>query len=249
MLCSDGALGAPGRAPFDRIIATCGIDRVPTDWITQLAPAGAILANVSKGIVLLRDTDTTSARAVSGRFLGGAGFMPLRSDSQHYTPRSPVTDVLHATGGPGPNATDTAADATVAGPDMTTTVITHPQLDREFALAAFLTGLLADRSQLVYTHAGADPTGPVNSYRWLHPATGSWARVDLPNPTNQQPGQLTATVRQAGSRRLWDELQPALHAWHRASRPDLTHWGLTVTDTGHHQLWLDEPTATVANLR
>uniref|UniRef100_UPI003F82E536 methyltransferase domain-containing protein n=1 Tax=Actinosynnema sp. TaxID=1872144 RepID=UPI003F82E536 len=234
VLCRDGALGAPARAPFDRIIATCGMDRVPTDWINQLAPAGAILTNVSKGIVLLRDAgEEQGERLVSGRFLSGAGFMPLRSDLQHYTPRTPVTGVLEATGGHGTTT------------NATGTVIDHPQLDDEFALAAFFTSLVADRSQLVYTHADADAGKSVTSYRWLHPATGSWARVDLPDTTEEQ----HAILHQGGSRRLWDELAPVLHAWRAADRADLTRWGLTVTSAGHHRLWLDQPTQTIFHLR
>ncbi|QUF03948.1 protein-L-isoaspartate carboxylmethyltransferase [Actinosynnema pretiosum subsp. pretiosum] len=234
VLCRDGALGAPARAPFDRIIATCGMDRVPTDWINQLAPAGAILANVSKGIVLLRDAgEEQGERLVSGRFLSGAGFMPLRSDLQHYTPRAPVADVLEATGGHGTTA------------NATGTVIDRPQLNDEFALAAFFANLVADRSQLVYTHADADTARTVTSYRWLHPATGSWARVDLPNTAEER----HATLYQGGSRRLWDELTPVLHAWQAADRAELTRWGMTVTSAGHHRLWLDQSATTVAYLR
>ncbi|AUS80231.1 methyltransferase [Actinoalloteichus sp. AHMU CJ021] len=54
VVCGDGAAGVPERAPFDRIMATCGVDRVPGAWLDQLTADGAILVTVSTGIALLR---------------------------------------------------------------------------------------------------------------------------------------------------------------------------------------------------
>ncbi|QFG24137.1 methyltransferase domain-containing protein [Actinomadura sp. WMMB 499] len=42
----DGALGCPGRAPFDRVIATVAFERVPWAWIEQVRPGGVVLADV-----------------------------------------------------------------------------------------------------------------------------------------------------------------------------------------------------------
>lgn len=40
VVCGNGADGVPTRAPFDRIIATCSVSRIPTAWITQTKPGG-----------------------------------------------------------------------------------------------------------------------------------------------------------------------------------------------------------------
>jgi protein-L-isoaspartate O-methyltransferase len=208
VVCGNGATGVPGRAPFDRIIATCGVDRVPAAWPAQLAPDGAILVNVSKGIVLLRKHQ----RAVSGRFLSSAGFMPLRApgDAARWDPRRAVAATSGDTG-----------DAHAVG--------MLPEL--EFTIAAFVTALIADRSQLIFLH---DEQERVTSYRWVHPPTGSWARVDLH-------GGGRATVHEHGPRRLWTELTPVLTAWQNAGRPGIERFGLTVTADGRHLLWLDHP--------
>ena len=78
----DGADGVPKRAPFDRVIATCGLDQVPQPWIDQTRNGGNILVNVLGPwnlftLVLL----TVHGDTASGRFLRQwGGFMPRRTD-------------------------------------------------------------------------------------------------------------------------------------------------------------------------
>lgn len=208
LVCGDGAAGLPERALFDRIIATCGVDRVPAAWIDQLAEDGAILVNVSKGIVLLR---ATGPGTVSGRFHSSAGFMPLRSHD--HTARWSNQHVLEVTSGTTEHVHTTAAPPTL-----------------DFTTAAFLTSLVADRSQLVFVYSDRDELA---SYRWTHPATRSWVRVDLTGEG--------ATVHQSGPRQLWTELAPHLDTWQQVGRPGIDRYGLTVQLDGTHVLWLDEP--------
>ncbi|GIU67237.1 protein-L-isoaspartate(D-aspartate) O-methyltransferase [Candidatus Phycosocius spiralis] len=47
--CSDGALGWPDQAPFDRIIFTCATPHRPDALLAQLAPAGILVAPVGPG--------------------------------------------------------------------------------------------------------------------------------------------------------------------------------------------------------
>lgn len=42
----DGAKGLPDAAPFDAIVATCGVSDIPQPWIDQLADGGRIVAPV-----------------------------------------------------------------------------------------------------------------------------------------------------------------------------------------------------------
>ncbi len=52
-LCGDGGYGAPGYAPFDRVIVTAGAWDLPPAWLAQLGPGGRIVLPLSlRGIQL-----------------------------------------------------------------------------------------------------------------------------------------------------------------------------------------------------
>ncbi|WP_306674859.1 MULTISPECIES: protein-L-isoaspartate O-methyltransferase family protein [Streptomyces] len=77
----DGAWGLPGAGPFDRIVVTCGVRRVPPDLLTQLRPSGVLVAPLCRDFwsgALVRLTAGAGAVA-EGRFHGGASYMPMRS--------------------------------------------------------------------------------------------------------------------------------------------------------------------------
>ncbi|MEU3659822.1 methyltransferase domain-containing protein [Streptomyces sp. NPDC032940] len=76
VVTGDGARGAPERAPFDRIIATCALPTVPCAWLVQCRPGGRILAPLATGLIALTVRDAGHAE---GRFLPTpAYFVPLR---------------------------------------------------------------------------------------------------------------------------------------------------------------------------
>ncbi|MFD0902192.1 methyltransferase domain-containing protein [Actinomadura sediminis] len=62
----DGALGCPGRAPYDRVIATVAFERVPYAWVEQVRPGGVVLADV-------RPRGMTWAGALARLTVGGDG--------------------------------------------------------------------------------------------------------------------------------------------------------------------------------
>jgi hypothetical protein len=66
---------------------------------------------------------------------------------------------------------------------------------------------------------------------WLL-APNSWASVH------------DTTVRQAGARRLFDEVTNAYTWWQRAGRPHRDHYHVTITTEGQ-QVWLNDPTQPV----
>lgn len=66
VVAADGLAGYPARAPYDRLIATCSVRRVPAAWLRQVKPGGLVLANLSYGVVPLRVDDTGAGH---GRFL------------------------------------------------------------------------------------------------------------------------------------------------------------------------------------
>jgi methyltransferase of ATP-grasp peptide maturase system len=79
---ADGAGGYSAGAPYDRIISTCAVARVPSAWLTQAAPGAVILTDVHGplGGTLARLTVDDRGTA-TGRFVPfGTGFMNMRHD-------------------------------------------------------------------------------------------------------------------------------------------------------------------------
>lgn len=79
----DGLLGHSWRAPYDRVIATCAVRRIPYAWVRQTKPGGIILATVgswSYGTGLAKLTVRGDGTA-EGRITGPSSFMPARSQA------------------------------------------------------------------------------------------------------------------------------------------------------------------------
>jgi len=99
VICGDGALGHPGGAPYDRIIATVGAHGIPHAWMDQLAPGGRLLVSqrlrgsVSRSIAYERKRGAW--RSVSSEM---NTFMPLRhgiaSDDRRMIPVTSDGSVL-----------------------------------------------------------------------------------------------------------------------------------------------------------
>jgi SAM-dependent methyltransferase len=84
VITGDGARGAPSRAPFDKIIATCTVGSVPYDWPAQCRTGALILAPLATGLIRLRVTGPGHAE---GRFLHTpAYFVPLRGTGSQNRP-------------------------------------------------------------------------------------------------------------------------------------------------------------------
>lgn len=149
VLTGDGAEGAPEHAPFDRVIATCGFDRVPTQWCAQLAPAAVIVVNL--GLCLARLT-ATSDGTVSGPIVDYASFMPRRPTPDAV---DPAVRELFA-----PASTDGERTRQVPAPQAID--------DRPFQ---------ALRSLVLPTVRQIGPVSVDGSYRWIDTATGAWSRL------------------------------------------------------------------------
>jgi protein-L-isoaspartate(D-aspartate) O-methyltransferase len=97
VVLGDGALGHPGGAPYDKIIATVGAAEVPGPWLQQLAPGGRL-------VVPLRLRGTASRSIIFERRENGwhsqgsrlAVFMPMRGshdDARRVISLTQGTDV------------------------------------------------------------------------------------------------------------------------------------------------------------
>lgn len=77
----DGEFGYPEGAPYHRVIATCAATRVPRAWVRQTVEGGLVVLpwTAMEGAGVLARLTVHGDGSASGPFLGGLGFMPLRS--------------------------------------------------------------------------------------------------------------------------------------------------------------------------
>jgi methyltransferase of ATP-grasp peptide maturase system len=94
----DGVRGFPPGAPYDRVLCTCAVPRIPLAWLEQTRPGGIIVTTLSRplGAGLVRITAGDGATG-EGRVLADDGrFMPLRAP-QTQSVTWPATDTVGST--------------------------------------------------------------------------------------------------------------------------------------------------------
>ncbi|MFF0446010.1 methyltransferase domain-containing protein [Streptomyces sp. NPDC004609] len=218
VITADGLLGHAAGAPYDRIIATCGMRSIPYTWVEQSCAGGLILApwgtHYSHLDANVRLKVADHGRSASGRFLGPVEFMKLRAhhltwpEHDEYVSRHGFDDAVTS-------STDITEEDLGAG---------------RFDASHFAVGLRVRDCvrSVAEKREGARPV-------WFYSLTDrSWAVVMF------RDGEKEATVRQAGARRLWDEVEAAWRWWDASGRPGYERFGLTVTAEAQ-TAWLDEP--------
>lgn len=83
-LVGDGLVGHPARAPYDRVIATCAVRRIPYTWVRQTRPGGVVLTTIGSwpyGTGLAKVTVNEDGTA-EGRIVGPSSFMQARSQAR-----------------------------------------------------------------------------------------------------------------------------------------------------------------------
>ncbi|MFB6815339.1 ATP-grasp peptide maturase system methyltransferase [Streptomyces sp. NPDC056347] len=131
----DGLLGHPRRAPYDRVIATCAVRRIPYTWVRQTRPGGIVLATVGSwpwGTGLAKVTVGENGTA-EGAVIGRSSFMQARAQA--------VTPV----------AGDLSARTAYA--DSERAALVSPLVLEEW-MPAFLAQLAAPAAQLVRASRG-----------------------------------------------------------------------------------------------
>ncbi|MFB7127225.1 methyltransferase domain-containing protein [Kitasatospora sp. NPDC056273] len=213
LVVGDGSEGFADGPPFDRVIATCSVHRIPYAWIEQSRPGAVIVAPWApeyggEAVVRLTVGDDGTA---SGRFVRSSAFMRLR---RQRTVRPGSLEYLS-----GPWPADGAVSSTALSPDA---VGGWPAM---FAIGVQVPGAFP------LTERYADGTYTL----WLHDtAVTSWATADW------EPGRTAYEVVQSGPRGLWDEVEAAWRWWRRRGQPGFERFGLTATPEGQ-TVWLDRP--------
>lgn len=81
VVTGDGTVGAPRRGPFQRVISTYAVEKVPWAWVQQTAPGGRIVTPWGRlGHVAL--TVAPDGQSATGWVQGLATFMPARGVDQ-----------------------------------------------------------------------------------------------------------------------------------------------------------------------
>jgi protein-L-isoaspartate O-methyltransferase len=218
LIAGDGVAGYPGGAPYDRVLATCSVRRVPPAWVEQTAPGGVILTPWETPWLcygLLRLTVDGDGLA-SGWFSPHSAFMLMRNQR---TGLGIFRDVVRDEHVPEESWT-TLSPWAVTGDDWA---------------AQFAIGLQL-RDVWRTWHDDPDVDG-VAKRLWLATTDAtSWAAVDWDGRTGER-----FTVWQHGPRRLWNEVEAA-HRWSlHVGGPGPERFGMTVSPEGRHTAWLDAP--------
>ncbi|MGW4412430.1 protein-L-isoaspartate O-methyltransferase family protein [Nonomuraea sp. NPDC004702] len=222
LVVGDGANGAPGRAPFDRVHVTCGVRDIPYAWIEQTRPGGIIAlpympaptALQGGQRLLLTVLDDGTAR---GRFTGPSTYMMLRSQ------RRPMAV----------SQLEEAGRRTATGFDPRNLHdLTGPRYEGVLLmLASMMPTVMVETRQ---ERLDDDTWGYV--VRLYDLEGSSWALCQSGSTSTR------SEVVQFGERSLWDELEAAYFSWARHGHPGRQRFGMTVTPDSQH-VWLDTPAA------
>lgn len=205
--CGDAAAGWPSGAPYERVVATFSVDRVPSAWVEQTVPGGRIVTPWTSAWCRYGTLALTAGRdgTAHGRFHAFASFMPMRRPCQD-------------------TASPAAAPAQHKGvTSLSPWLVAGGDLDAEFHL-----GLAVPGASFAW-----DTTGEHAPTR-LHIADDegqSWAAVDYDGRCADR-----FAVIQAGPRLLWDEITAGYTRWETLGRPRIGQYRLSVNTAGDHTL-------------
>ncbi|WP_459250926.1 methyltransferase domain-containing protein [Streptomyces youssoufiensis] len=206
VVAGDGDTGWPDEQPYDRVVATYAVERVPWAWVAQSRPGGRVVTPWGRmGLVAL--TVAADGQSASGWMQGLAMFMSTKSTCPGRSWDQISTQPVQA---------ERRLDRDLAP--------LHTEGSLRFALR------IAPPEVVLSTTARE---GRITAR--AHDGLASWATL------TQDPPQ-AAVLRQAGPRRLADELLAAWTWWEKQGAPHLYDFGMTVTATSQH-VWCRDPAA------
>lgn len=202
----DGALGLPDNAPYDRLIATCSVPRIPQTWLDQCTP-DAVLVVPLKGTLaggsIARLTKHGGGGATGHLLHSPAAFMPMRT--------------------PTPSRTTASADVPGAVRAYERPSSLSPRVLDDWTFAFFAQLHLPPGTVRAFTvEEGLHTTVLID------PADGSTARIQ------ELPGQADARIAIAGPRDIWAPVEEAHRRWLRWHRPRREWFGVRITADGQY---------------
>lgn len=210
----DGTQGHAEGAPYDRIIATCGISRVPYAWVEQAAEGAVIVAPWGppyggQAVVRLK---VGEGGVAMGSFVMSSAFMRLRDQRDTFPPTDAFPGAANWPSTASRRTTPLSPDDMGAWHHMFTLGVQVPDM---FCRVEW---------------------GKDGAYRlWLlDMGCTSWATADYEH------GRTEFEVAQYGPRHLWSEAEAVMSWWREQGEPRFARYGLTVTAHGH-RVWLDSP--------
>jgi protein-L-isoaspartate(D-aspartate) O-methyltransferase len=211
----DGAKGLRQHTPYSRVLSTCASPGVPTEWITQLAAGGKIVAPLTVGGALAVLTKTGTGE-VSGRLDSEqAWFMPLRPADKPLPEGFLVDQPEPPPGQRNHHGTAEVNPGAFADPDFRLWLCLH--LPPDARIIDIVNNDLTRTGVIVHTTE--------------HRAAAEFSAGDTASPS----------LITQDERRLFDTVEAAWHAWQRCGRPDRTRVGITAHADGTQNAWLDSP--------
>lgn len=93
LVTTDGTHGYPDRAPYDRVLSTAAVEKVPQSWIGQTRPGGCIVTPLRSAIAVI---DVHDDQHATGRFLPlVTRVLPLRTDTSAPPAHPPLLRATH----------------------------------------------------------------------------------------------------------------------------------------------------------
>lgn len=215
VVTADGQAGHRPGAPYDRVIATCGVRRVPYAWVEQTRADGMLLFPLTSewhpGGYLVRMRVDVAGVGV-GRFGTGVDFMTLRAQrGRRYT-------------GNGLTRSQAAFEHSVTELD--------PCLLGEQRVLFLLMPVLTPGVEASFDEEAQE----LHLVAWQE-------REDEPSVAvvRDEHDLGGFPVAQRGPRRLWDETEAAWHWWKQVGQPGPERFGITVASPTDQRIWLDSP--------
>ena len=208
---ADGTQAYASSAPFDRIHSTAAVQRVPGQWVAQTRPGGVVVTPW-------------------GTPYCNAGLVKLTIDAEGAAAEGRFVENVSFMWVRNQRP---AAEPDAPDPDRISASAMDPELALEDVNSAFSIGLRVPGTR--YSHHWKDSDRSATLRLVLHDSQGSWASV------RYRDWDQADAVEQFGPRSLWDEVVQARAWWEGHGKPELTHFGLTVTADGEQRVWLHDP--------